>query len=103
MSLDHGILNLPLAKRGDIDAQIDAYKRKQTSAEKSDRKARVAQIKQDKEAATSVLEQLLADIELINRKAAEMKVAPKTLRDQLRSWATWQPKNLIALGAKWLA
>lgn len=25
-TLDHGILNLPLAKRGDIDAQIDAYK-----------------------------------------------------------------------------
>ena len=24
--LDHGMLNLPLAKRGCIDAQIDAYK-----------------------------------------------------------------------------
>jgi hypothetical protein len=28
MPLDHGILNLPLAKRGNIDAQIDAYKAK---------------------------------------------------------------------------
>lgn len=26
MALDHGTLNLPLAKRGDIDKQIDAYK-----------------------------------------------------------------------------
>jgi len=26
MALDHGILNVPLAKRGDIDAQIDRYK-----------------------------------------------------------------------------
>lgn len=24
--MDHGILNIPLAKRGDIDAQIDSYK-----------------------------------------------------------------------------
>lgn len=24
--MDHGILNVPLAKRGNIDAQIDAYK-----------------------------------------------------------------------------
>lgn len=25
MSFDHGILNVPLSKRGNIDAQIDAY------------------------------------------------------------------------------
>lgn len=103
MALDHGLLNLPLAKRGDIDAQIDAYKREQAAVEESARKTRVAQLKQDKEAAKPVLAQLLADVELIKRKAAEMKVTPKALRDQLRSWATWQPKNLIALGAKWLA
>ncbi|MBN3738066.1 hypothetical protein [Burkholderia sp. Tr-20355] len=103
MALDHGLLNLPLAKRGDIDAQIDAYKREQAAAEKSARKARVEQLKQDKAAAAPVLARLLADVELINSKAAEMNVTPKTLRDQLKSWATWQPKNLIALGAKWLA
>ena len=103
MALDHGLLNLPLAKRGDIDAQIDAYKHDQAVAEKSARKARAAQLKQDKEAAKPVLAQLLAGAELINHKAVEMKVTPKALRDQLKSWATWQPKNLIALGAKWLA
>lgn len=27
MSLDHGTLNVPLAKRGDIDKQIDKHKR----------------------------------------------------------------------------
>jgi hypothetical protein len=30
-ALDHGILNLPLAKRGNIDAQIDAYKKRQAA------------------------------------------------------------------------
>ncbi|HEM8495344.1 MULTISPECIES: hypothetical protein [Burkholderia] len=103
MALDHGLLNLPLAKRGDIDAQIDAYKREQAAAEKAARKALIAQLKQDKEAAKPVLMRLFADPELIKRKAAEMNVTPKALRDQLKSWATWQPKNLIALGAKWLA
>ncbi|MDR8915828.1 hypothetical protein [Burkholderia multivorans] len=103
MALDHGLLNLPLAKRGDIDAQINAYKRDQAVAEKSARKARAAQLKLDKEAAKPVLAQLLSDVAFINRKAAEMNVTPKALRDQLKSWATWQPKNLIALGAKWLA
>jgi hypothetical protein len=29
MALDHGILNVPLAKRGNIDSQIDAYKHDQ--------------------------------------------------------------------------
>lgn len=102
-ALDHGVLNVPLAKRGNIDAQIDAYKREQAASKESDRKARVAQLKLDKEAAKPVLAQLLADVELINRKAVEMKMTPKALRDQLKIWATWQPKNLIALGAKWLA
>lgn len=35
-ALDHGILNLPLAKRGDIDAQIDAYKREQAKLAKEE-------------------------------------------------------------------
>lgn len=30
--LDHGILNVPLAKRGNIDAQIDRYKAEQARA-----------------------------------------------------------------------
>lgn len=35
MSLDHGILNTPLASRGDIDKQIDKYKAEKA---KEDRK-----------------------------------------------------------------
>lgn len=30
-SLDHGTLNIPLSRRGDIDAQIDAYKAQQAA------------------------------------------------------------------------
>jgi hypothetical protein len=35
-ALDHGILNVPLAKRGDIDAQIDAYNREQAKLAKEE-------------------------------------------------------------------
>jgi hypothetical protein len=36
MNVDHGILNVPLAKRGNIDAQIDAYKREQAKLAKEE-------------------------------------------------------------------
>lgn len=102
-AIDHGVLNVPLAKRGNIDAQIDAYKREQAAEAERDRKIRAKQLKADKAEARVVLEKLLADVALIEAKAAAMNVTPKTLRDQLKSWATWQPKNLIALSVKWLS
>ncbi|MDF2434751.1 MAG: hypothetical protein JWP44_4382, partial [Mucilaginibacter sp.] len=42
-TLDHGVLNVPLAKRGNIDRQIDAYKREQALMVKEERKAAAAQ------------------------------------------------------------
>lgn len=103
MALDHGILNLPLSKRGNIDNQIDAYKREQASSAEKNRKACAQQLRADKAEARPILEKLLADVALIEAKAAAMNVTPKALRDQLKSWSTWQPKNLIALAARWLA
>ena len=37
--LDHGMLNVPLAKRGCIDAQIDAYKAQKARNAKAEAKA----------------------------------------------------------------
>lgn len=37
--LDHGILNVPLSKRGNIDAQIDKYKAEQAAIKKAETKA----------------------------------------------------------------
>jgi hypothetical protein len=34
--MDHGLLNVPLAKRGNIDAQIDAYKRERAKLAKEE-------------------------------------------------------------------
>ena len=38
--LDHGMLNIPLAKRGDIDAQIDRHKRESMRAKRQEDAAR---------------------------------------------------------------
>lgn len=34
--MDNAIVNIPLAKRGDIDAQLDAYKREQAKLAKQE-------------------------------------------------------------------
>lgn len=39
--MDNAIVNLPLAKRGNIDAQIDAYKRDQAALAKQESIARL--------------------------------------------------------------
>lgn len=42
MSLDHGIINVPLSKRGNINAQLDRYTREQrAAAEASCRESRL--------------------------------------------------------------
>lgn len=47
--LDHGVLNVPLSKRGDIDRQIDKYKEEQRKIEKERVELRKAEFKENKE------------------------------------------------------
>lgn len=44
--LDHGVLNVPLRKRGDIDSQIDAHKRQLAVDAKALRKLRTARVRE---------------------------------------------------------
>lgn len=66
MSLDHGILNVPLAKRGDIDAQIDAYKaaesRSAAAALRAHQKARRAWIAEARAIVAAMSMGRLADL-----------------------------------------
>lgn len=45
-ALDHGYLNIPLRKRGDIDAQIDAYKAERAREAKAARREASARRKE---------------------------------------------------------
>lgn len=90
--LDHGVLNIPLSKRGNIDAQIDAYKREQASQQKAEAKARSVQFAADKAQAKALLAEHGAAIEA--RFGAKFGI--RELRKTLDQWSKWEPARLIA-------
>lgn len=102
MALDHGILNTPLKKRGDIDQQIDAHKREQAAAVAMIRKAQAATLKVLKAKARVALDEIKAAPGLLDRKAAAMNKTAAALLAHLEGWAKWEPANLIKLKAQWL-
>lgn len=95
MSIDHGELNVPLSKRGDIDAQVDRYKAEQAKAAAVARKATSA----DLAAARKTAKALVAEIALDDPRLLLLcRFTHKTPRQQLaalRSDAHWQPTKVI--------
>lgn len=61
-ALDHGYLNLPLAKRGNIDAQIDAYKAEKAREAKAAFRAGRQLVKQAREMVRSMSDARLAEL-----------------------------------------
>ena len=97
--MDHGVLNIPLSKRGDIDAQLDAYKREAFAQEKRASMLKAAQRKADKAQA----KQLLAKHEAAILARHGEKFGVKALRETLDQWAKWEPAKLIAFVNKFLS
>lgn len=66
MSLDHGVLNVPLAKRGNIDAQLDRYKKQQFTIReygiRDARKRHVALVAEAKELTARVTDERMAEL-----------------------------------------
>ena len=96
-TLDHGILNVPLAKRGNIDAQIDRYKRDEARNAKSAAKAHAAKMKSDRAAAKALLAE--APVERIASLAERFGLTPAKMRSHLASEAHWRPALIIKLFA----
>ncbi|HCT1398843.1 TPA: hypothetical protein OTO79_002057 [Morganella morganii] len=91
--LDHGILNVPLSKRGNIDSEIDRYKKRQ-AAEKADVvAARNSDFKSDKEHAKALWSQVSRDLIKANAKQRGIKFSE--LRDMLDGYVKWSPKKAI--------
>lgn len=102
MSLDHGLLNLPLAQRGDIDAQIDKYKRGKRAQEQQARKASAAEHKALKAQAKVALVEMNGCAGLLEAKAAKLNITRKQLYDALLDWAKWQPARVVKARAEWM-
>ena len=95
--MDHGVLNIPLAKRGNIDAQLDAYKREAIAQQKSAAKLKAAQRKVDRASAAEVLANMPA--EQLARIAEKASLTVAQARKQLQSIAYFTPSRVIALAA----
>ena len=75
--LDHGVLNVPLAKRGNIDTQIDRYKREKEIAKRNELDARKAEFDAKKTKALALIAQLS------DERAKELMTKHKLTRKQL--------------------
>ena len=75
--LDHGVLNVPLAKRGNIDKQIDRYKREKEIAKRNELDARKAEFDANKTKALALIAQLS------DERAKELMTKHKLTRKQL--------------------
>lgn len=93
MQLDHGMLNVPLAKRGDIDAQLDTYKAEQAAEAKRAGKASAAQTAELRARAKAIVAAMT--VERIAELAAKCKTTPAKVRSVMQSNAHWQPAMVI--------
>ena len=97
MSFDHGILNVPLSKRGNIDREIDRYKAQQARDARAKAKADAAEMKELRARAKGLI--AAADPEMLARVAGNSGITVSVLRKRLNSDAHWNPKWVIrALG-----
>lgn len=91
--MDHGILNIPLAKRGNIDAQIDCYKADQKRAAAKQRKADAAMLAGQRALAKAAV------AAMPDERAAELMqrtgLTRKQLDKKLNSIAHWTPDRIL--------
>jgi hypothetical protein len=93
--MDHGVLNIPLAKRGDIDRQLDQYKAQQAAtAKQAAREAskRTAALRIEAKAVLASMSE-----EQAARIAQKAGVTVAQARKQLASMAYFTPARIVAL------
>lgn len=97
MSIDHGTLNVPLSKRGDIDKQIDAYKAQQAALDKL-----AAKLRRDKaeNARAIVLGWSDDDCLSICRRGGMSALSAKVARQHLLSVARFSPLAIANTAAR---
>jgi len=84
--LDHGILNTPLAKRGNIDAQIDRYKAQRVREKRAEDSETFRRVRRQKDAIKRILN-LLPETRLLELARPLGKKAPQRARAALYQMA----------------
>lgn len=93
MTTDNAIVNVPLSKRGDIDAQLDAYKRNAAREERQLSKALAYETKRLRERAKAIVSSL--PVERIAKGGKVAGVTPTQYRKWLMSQAHWNPSLVL--------
>lgn len=99
MALDHGVLNVPLAKRGDIDRQLDAFKAEQARAASAKRKADAAHTAELRKQAKALV--AATTPEQWKTIGARINESAASTRRIFKSQAHWGPANVIASLTGW--
>ncbi|WP_395026323.1 hypothetical protein [Comamonas odontotermitis] len=94
--LDHGVLNVPLSKRGNIDNQIDRYKREQAMVKRNELDARKAEFDANKTKALALIAQL--SDERAKELMTKHKLTRKQLDEVLKSIARTKPDAFLRRG-----
>lgn len=95
MSVDNAIVNVPLSKRGDINAQLDRYKREQLANQRAEAKRRNAELVADRAIAKPLVASLSP--ERIGSFAASAGLTYAQAKKRLASDAHWSPRKIIAV------
>lgn len=91
--LDHGALNVPLSKRGNIDAQLDQYKKEQAVIQSDKRDLRNINHGEAQEIAKPMFEAL--SNEHIKEYASKAGIKLAEAKKELKSMAHWQPQKAV--------
>lgn len=91
--LDHGALNVPLSKRGNINAQLDQYKKEQAASENEKREIQKSNHADMQSVAKPIFDNL--SVEQIKTYANKAGITPSEARKELKSMAHWQPKKAV--------
>jgi predicted DsbA family dithiol-disulfide isomerase len=93
MGLDHGIINVPLSKRGNIDAQLDSHKAQQAAERRAQAKAAAAETKALRARAKALVD--AADPAVLAAAAARSGSTVAAVKAMLRSDAHWNQARVI--------
>lgn len=95
---DQAIVNAPLARRGDIDKQLGAYKVKQLAEKKAKRKKAIHERKKAKEDAKRFMKKYGSAFVVHYSHLQDTKTLEKVLSD----WIKWEPEKLVMVFRKWM-
>lgn len=93
MSLDHGIINVPLHKRYNMDKEIRDAKARQASALAAEEKARITSDKASRAQAKALLEAMTA--EQLSALASRWDLTSAAARKRLKHKAHFLPESVI--------